>query len=43
MVGHPWPLLQCSIKVIKLRLTEFDLVRKRINGRSFWKGIKLKI
>ena len=32
-----------SIKVIKIRFTEFDIVHKRINGRSFWKGVKLKI
>ena len=32
-----------SDKVIKVRLPEFDLVHGRINGRSFWKGVKLKI
>jgi putative DNA primase/helicase len=32
-----------SIQIIKARLPEFDLVHKRIQGRSIWKGVKLRI
>jgi putative DNA primase/helicase len=32
-----------SMKIIKTRLPEFDLVHKRVQGRSIWKGVKIRI